>query len=234
MWGALLLSACSTPTPEPAPPPAPATAAPTDPTTEAPRPAEPRAPRDRPPTIDAITLSPTAPNAADTLVADVKASDPEEARIDLDFTWYVNDVPVVGIASERLGGRFAKGDKVRVRVVADDGTTEVESDSEVVTIGNRPPVFETGPKDVNKVDGFTFRATDPDGDALTWRLENAPPGMSISPTGVLAYHGSEDDPGGRYVVAVVVEDGEAWGRFEFPLNVSPGSNAKAPPVGQER
>ncbi|MDP2315652.1 MAG: hypothetical protein Q8P41_22330 [Pseudomonadota bacterium] len=229
MWVGLILFACSTPTVAPAPPeapaPAPKTAAPVAVPAEAPAP---RAPRDRPPEILGITLAPTEVRRADPLRAAVKASDPEGQSLDLDYEWLINDRPVIDVATDRLGaGRYEKGDVVRVRVTADDGENQVTAESESVTVLNTPPAFETGGRDMGRVDGFVFKATDPDGDPLKWRLEGAPGGMAISPQGKISYTGSEEEPGGRYTVAVIVEDGEAYGRFEFPLTVTPGSKAAA-------
>lgn len=215
--------ACSTPAPEPAAPaPTPAPAPEAAPT-PAPAPAA-RVPNNRPPTIRDVVLAPPRPVAADTLTVTVDAQDPDGDPLDVDVTWFVNDAEVLGVTAETLAGRFAKGDRVRVRVNVEDEAGEVSMDGPSVTIGNTSPVFEP-PGALGKVDGFRFRASDPDGDALTWRLEGAPAGMTISADGVLSYKGSESEPGGAYKVAVVADDGEAFGRFEFPLTVSAGSRA---------
>jgi hypothetical protein len=226
MWIAFALSACSTPAPEAPPAAAPPSAAPA-PTPEAPAPA-PRAVADRPPTIEEVRFKNDRPRASENVEVVVRAMDPEGAPVDLDYEWYVNDTRVVGVSSERLFNRFKKGDRVRVRVTAEDAGNEVSMDSPDVVIANTAPEFETRPQDFKKVDGFRFRATDADGDRLAWRLENAPAGMSISTDGVLSYQGSKEEPGGEYKVSVIVEDGEAWGRFDFPLSVSPGSKAGKP------
>ncbi|MFN7145811.1 MAG: hypothetical protein ACK4YP_18695 [Myxococcota bacterium] len=232
MWVVLMLSACSTPAPSPPAPqpdaPAVTAGAAANMAVEAPRAAGGGANRDRPPTIESVTLTPDAPKPTDILVAAVKAHDRETDKLDLDFAWYVNDAPIPEVASERLGGRFKKGDTVRVVATADDGTTEVSAESEPVTIGNTPPVFETGPKDVTRVDGFAFKASDPDGDALQWRLEGAPAGMALSAEGVLSYPGvADDEPGGRYLVKVTADDGTDYVRFEFPVTVTPGKKVQA-------
>lgn len=232
MWVVLMLSACSTPGPaEPPPPPgtpAVTSGAAANMAVEAPRAKGGGANRDRPPTIDTVTITPAAPKPSDILVAGVKAHDRETEKLDLDFAWYVNDAPIPEVASERLGGRFKKGDVVRVVATADDGTTEVSLESEPVTIGNTPPVFETDPKDVTRVDGFAFKASDPDGDALQWRLEGGPAGMTLSSAGVLTYPGvADDEPGGRYLVKVTADDGTDYVRFEFPVTVTPGKKVQA-------
>ncbi|MES2638648.1 MAG: hypothetical protein V4850_04180 [Myxococcota bacterium] len=228
MWVVLLVSACSTPPvppPPAAPPPEPAVEA--APVPDAPA-APARPPRDLPPAINAVTIAPTEVRVADPLRASVVAVDAEGARLDLDYEWLINDVRVLEVSGERLAaGRHAKGDKIRVRVTADDGANEVAFLSEPVVVLNTAPLFTTGAADMKRVDGFTFTASDADGDPLTWRLEGAPAGMSLSPKGKLAYTGTADEPGGTYTVAVFVEDGEAWAKFVFPLTVTPGSKAPA-------
>lgn len=226
MWITILLFACSSPAPTPAP--AEPSGAPIDPTpvVEAPRAAAPAPKANRAPEIASITFANDAPLASQNIEAVVTTKDMENDRIDLDFEWYVNDVRVVGVSSERLSGRYKKGDKVRATVIADDGANETRAESPVITIANTAPVVTTDPRKVDKADGFQFQATDADDDALKWRLEGAPAGMSITPSGKLSYKGSDAEPGGAYTVGIIVEDGDAWGRIDFPITVSPGSKAK--------
>jgi hypothetical protein len=218
----IFLLACSTPDPAPAPPPI-AAPAPAPAAAPAPAPAA-RAPNKRPPALRDIALAPVRPVASDTLTVTVDAVDPDGDPLDVDVTWFVNDAEILGVTAETLSGRFAKGDVVRVRVTVEGEGGDVSMDGPSVTIGNRPPVFEPVGS-LGKVDGFRFRATDPDGDTLSWRLEGAPAGMTISADGVLAYAGSASEPGGAYTVAVVADDGAGYGRYEFPLTVSAGSRA---------
>lgn len=232
MWVALLLPACSTPAPAPAPVAAPSVtpeAAPAaaepaaEPAAEKPAPAV----RKRPPSLTSIDITPIPARASDTLVAKLDAANIADPGVDLEFEWRVNGAPIVDVASETLRvGRYKKGDTVTVRVTADNGDDQVSLDSEPLVIANSPPVFETDGRAMKRVDGFAFKATDPDEDPLTWRIEGAPKGMSISSAGVLAYTGAEDEPGRRYSVAVIVDDGDAFGRFEFPLTVTAGSATK--------
>ncbi len=221
MWLALTL-ACSPPAPVPAGAPPPPPTAPAD---EAEAEA-PRTPANRPPMVPSVTLTPAEARFSDTLLATTVAADPEGDPVTLDYSWTVNGARVVDVASERLpAGRFKKGDSIAVTATASDGTNEASRTSAPLVIGNTAPAFTTGPRDMKKVDGFAFSASDPDADPLSWRLEDAPSGMTISATGVLSYTGAADEKGGRYTVAVLVDDGQAWGRFEFPVTVSPGSGA---------
>ncbi|MFZ5476099.1 MAG: hypothetical protein ACOZNI_04935 [Myxococcota bacterium] len=216
----LHLLACADPPPPPAAP-APA------PKVEAPKPPPPpREAPNRPPVIGPLTITPAAPTVLDPIDATVEATDPDGQPVDLDFAWFVGEREVVGLASGRmLAGKHAKGDVVRVVVTATDGTETVTKEAQV-TVANSPPSLDKTPGPRDRLDGFRFVAHDVDGDAITWKVENAPKGLTIDPRGVVRYEGSAEEKGGDYRVAVVAEDGETWTKFEVPLSVSPGSKGK--------
>jgi hypothetical protein len=95
---------------------------------------------------------------------------------------------------------------------ANDGTT----DSNVATVTlnvhalNRPPVLSniTSPMLVNELDLLTFKptATDPDGDAVTFSLQNAPAGAKITPAGLFTWRPTEAQGPGSYNITVRVTD----------------------------
>lgn len=219
-----VLFACSTPKP-PAPKAEPAPAAVAPATTEAPEAAAPQV-RARPPRILRIRLSPAHPRHTDALEVAVDAVDPRGEPVDLDYDWRINDALVPEAHGPRLSpGKFKKGDRIRVDITASSGGGETTDRSEIVTVANTVPVFKTDTRSVSTLPGTTFFAEDPDGDRITWSLEHAPSGMTISPDGTVRYQGSEDEPGGDYKVAVVASDGDGFARFEVPVTVSPGSKA---------
>jgi hypothetical protein len=229
-----LLLACA----EPAPPPAPA--APSAATAPAPAlseaPPEPRdAPR-KPPKITRIRIQPTSPRYTDAIEATADAVDRSGEAVDLSYAWRINGSPVPDVSGPRLPpGRFKKGDKVHVEVTATTPGGSSTDQSPPVTIANTLPVLKTDARSVTTLPGTTFFAEDPDGDTITWSLENAPRGMTISPDGTVRYQGSEDEPGGAYKVAVIASDGDGYARFEVPIQVSAGSGAKRDaPAGGRR
>ena len=78
-------------------------------------------------------------------------------------------------------------------------------------IGNAPPQWLRDPRNLKKVDGYTVEAVDPDGDPVTYRLEGAPDGMTISTigkAGKISYKGSTTEPGGDYTIKVIAEDSD--------------------------
>lgn len=68
---------------------------------------------------------------------------------------------------------------------------------------------------------YSLQAIDPDGDELTWTLEEAPAGLMIDPETGMA--GAENLPMGEHPVSVRVEDGKGGSDTQrFTLNLSDG------------
>ncbi len=97
--------------------------------------------------------------------------------------------------------------------------------------GNRRPSLSSRPNDlavVNEQYTYELKASDPDGDLLTFSLPAAPDGMVIDPlTRTLAWSPSESDIG-EHPVLVVVSDGHGGTTYQnFVLRVS---SSNLPPV----
>lgn len=133
--------------------------------------------------------------------------------------------------------------------VTDNGTPPL-SDSETVTLtvvqSNRPPVLDPiGPLEVPEgvTRTFNFSATDPDGDSLTFVIQNAPAYSSFVDNGdgtasftVTPLAGSEFE---FFEITVTVTDDGApplSDQETFTLNITPGSGNEAPvldPIGDQ-
>ncbi len=154
-----------------------------------------------PPRIQRIALTPTSPAASEPLRVDVTADHPAGAHVELGYVWLVNDVEVPGARSDSLRpGPYRKGDRIAVRVRASVGGRDVERMSDPAVVRNTSPEFTSQPTDPRRLNGFRFGARDPDGDELTWSIEGAPPGMTLSPDGQLSYVGSRTAAPGSYTV----------------------------------
>lgn len=182
---------------------------------------------DREPFVRSVRIKPAEPTRLDTLEIDVDAVDPDRKRIELTYEWSVNGVRVYGVNKPALPLEdHARGDVVSVVVTASDGTHQVEVKSDPYTIVNANPQFEGKPTEMKKIEGTRLEATDPDGDTVTFTLSGAPTGLTLDSRGVLHYAGSETEPGGKYTLKIVAEDGHGGAAtLELPLTLTAGSKA---------
>ncbi len=179
------------------------------------------------PHITAVTLTPLTVQPGGKLTAEVVATDPDHDRVDLTYRWFRNDA-VVKEGEEAFfdTAGLAPRDKVVVEVTARDSQdlgNMVRSD--VVTLGNNSPTIVSTPPAPVTSDQYEYavRATDFDGDRLTYELEAAPAGMTIeSATGQITWM---VPPGNRGIfhVKVLAKDGQggtAYQEFDLAFGVS--------------
>lgn len=100
------------------------------------------------------------------------------------------------------------------------------------SLQNRPPVITSTPTTgANAKTEYSYQvlAHDPDGDLLTYTLEEGPAGMEISPAGKITWTPTEDLIGRTFTVKLKVEDGYG-GRAsqEYELTVAAAVANKAP------
>ncbi|MCS6294174.1 MAG: putative Ig domain-containing protein [Nitrospira sp.] len=187
------------------------------------------------PHITAVTLAPQTVQPGGKLMAEVAVNDPDHDRVDLTYRWFRNDA-IVKEGEEAFfdTAGLAPRDKVVVEVTARDSQdlgNMVRSD--VVTLGNNSPKIVSTPPAPVTPDQYEYavRATDSDGDRLTYELETAPAGMTIeSGTGQITWM---IPPGNRGVfhVKVLAKDGQggtAYQEFDLAFGVRlPGKSAGA-------
>ena len=179
------------------------------------------------PQITAVTLTPQAIQPGGKLMAEVIAVDPDHDRVDLTYRWLRNDA-VVKEGEEAFFDTtgLAPRDKVAVEVTARDSQAlgnMLRSDG--VTLGNNAPTIVSTPPAPVTPDQYEYavRATDSDGDRLTYELETAPTGMTIEPgSGRITWM---IPPGNRGVfhVKVLAKDGQggtAYQEFDLAFGVS--------------
>lgn len=154
-----------------------------------------------------LVLKPDAPTVESTIDAKVEVKDPDGDLVDVDLYWYVNDEEIKGFRGRQLTStHFRKGDVVKLAATASDGKNEHRKEAEPLTIANASPTIEL-PRNVTSIDGLQLEASDPDGDSLTWRVEEAPPGFTISTKGRITYKGSMDvTETTTYTTRIVAED----------------------------
>lgn len=176
-----------------------------------------------PPEILTVKLEPNLVFPGTRLKAVVAAADPESDLITLDYEWKSNDQILSGEVMDELDtANFRKGDLVTVTVTPFDGQIKGKSkESRPIVILNRPPEITSFPPAGNTDGAYVYevRATDPDGDALQFSLEHAPPEMSIDADSGRIEWQVPVDLTGNFRIRVVVSDRDAKGFQEFTLNL---------------
>jgi hypothetical protein len=141
--------------------------------------------RNMPPKITSLDLSPRIPVAGDKIKAIVTIFDNEGDTVNLTYEWSRDGVRLPeGADTLPVAEDFKRGDKIMLRVIPDDGNRKGNPLSIVITIANAAPVLrllqEPFRLDENMY-AYQVKATDPDGDELTYTLKEAPSGMTIDP-----------------------------------------------------
>jgi hypothetical protein len=158
--------------------------------------------------------------AGNTLGVEAESYDADGDPVKLNIAWTKNGEPAgtgryLPVASRR-------GDRISVTITPEDGKTAGRPVTLTRVIQNTPPAI--GGHDHFRFEGnvatFHVRASDADGDPLTYALKDAPAGMTIDrKSGVVRW---EVSPGttGRIPFSVVVSDdagGEATARIAVTI-----------------
>ncbi len=183
----------------------------------------------RPPIIRAIRMTPGSADRTQSVTVKVDATDPEGKSFDIDYEWSVDGREQPGKRDPVLVLEdYERGSTVQVSIrVTDAGGKVATAASEALTIVNANPRFGVKPGDIKRLDGFLLEADDPDGDTVSFRVEDAPPGVTLDSRGYFHYAGTEAAKGGSFRMKIFIDDGHGGeGRMEVPLDISAGSKGK--------
>ena len=138
-----------------------------------------------PPRVTSVRLIPGLVYPGTKVKVEVEGEDREGDEITFRYRWKRNSEFLPDADSDELDTTgFKKGDLVAVMVIPFDGMMEGDPGiSRTLVVANRPPRIESFPPTELRDGVFAYRvkAVDPDGDALTFSLEQSPPGMTIDP-----------------------------------------------------
>lgn len=169
------------------------------------------------PEITSVVVGPENAVAGTQLSAVPAVADPDGDAVTCSYQWRVNGTPAGGPGSE---GTFStaglrKRDSVSALVTCTDGEAagNTVASSTVVLQNQAPKILSEPPLEVSEgLYAYQVLAKDPDGDALTYRLERFPAGMAIDaasglirwalPRGVM-FSGRHE-----FAVACTVSDGD--------------------------
>jgi len=176
--------------------------------------------RNSPPEIRGVRFVGGDGRPGSTLGVETEGHDADGDAVQFEIAWQKNGQPAG--TGNRLTAPVKRGDKVAVTVTPFDGKERGKSATLFREILNTPPVIE-GQEQFQVGDNavtFHVRASDADGDPLTFSLKDAPAGMSIDrSTGFVRW---ETAPGttGKTPFTVSVSDGsggESTARFSVTI-----------------
>ena len=164
------------------------------------------------PRITVLNVYPPNPVAGDTLKIDAKAFDKEGDNVNFTYQWWKNDEELPDTSDTlAITKDFKRGDKVTVKLVPDDGERKGAPMEMFVYIANSSPVILPS-AETFKFDGSVYsyqaRASDPDGDTLTYSLKASPPGMTINKDNGQIQWKVPPDYKGKANIVVAVTDGQ--------------------------
>lgn len=161
------------------------------------------------PEFTKITLMPVDMKPGETLWVDAEASDPDGDPVTIEYEWHIGTALVS--TTKRLPSEFNKrGTSFTVTVTPTDGSLRGQSVGLRRGIGNIPPQLEQnyGFEFDGKVLTYQIRATDPDGDPITYGVESPQPGMIVnSATGALRWDVPEGLTNSTTPIVVTASDG---------------------------
>jgi hypothetical protein len=183
-----------------------------------------------------VTVANTAPIISDVtvdldhdvqgrrLLAKVDVTDPDHDGVSLTYRWRKNETVLKEGEDHTLDlTDVTAKDVVQVEVSASDGTPQgITTVTERFTLSNSSPSIVSSPSPSPRGDQYEYlvRATDADGDPITYALEVSPPGMTIeADTGHIRWVITPEAKG-TYRVRVVAKDPQGgFAMQDFDLSV---------------
>jgi len=158
-----------------------------------------------PPSVSAVTLTPSSVQTNDTVTVNATISDPEGDSVTTTYDWFVDGFNVVsGSSVNSLDGAtwFDKAESVYAEVVAFDGVNTTRVASSPITVDNTPPdspVVSITPTSPTAGDDLTCTvdtiSNDDDSDTVTYTMSWTVDGMPYTAGGGTDTGLDTGDPG---------------------------------------
>ena len=176
--------------------------------------------KNSPPVIGKVKLLPEVFKPGDLLSVEVSGSDPDGDEVTFLYEWTKNGEPAG--KGKTIDSAVKRGDKISLKITPFDGEDYGSPGTMNTEIANMPPMIVDSKE--FKFDGKVLRhqvkATDPDGDTLSYSLKNGPQGMTIdAATGLITWTVPAGLKG-RVSYTVVAKDpsgAEAFQVFNFDI-----------------
>lgn len=186
------------------------------------------------PNVTQLLFSPAEVRIGDRVQALVTGIDADQDPIEYRFRWWHNNSEVAdGDLHELDTTGFAKGDTIVVEVTPSDPMGRGKSKlSNPITILNSPPKITSVPPSNIERNRYVYavKASDPDGDPVTYALEAWPPGMKIDKaTGRIEWPLSGKLSGTHKIriTATDSQEARAFQEFDVTLAMPAGSSRKS-------
>lgn len=159
------------------------------------------------PEISKVKILPEVFKPGDTLSVEVSGSDIDGDEVTIAYEWTKNGEPAGN--GKRIGVPLKRGDKIDVKLTPFDGEAYGRPVILHREILNLPPMIIEDKKFNfdGRVYTYQIKATDSDGDPLTYSLKTAPAGMTIDPSSGLIKWDVPPEFKGKTPIAVSVTDG---------------------------
>ena len=163
--------------------------------------------KNTPPELTKVKLMPEVFKPGDEMYVDAEAKDDDGDSTTLLYEWTKNGQPAG--TGKVIEGQLKRGDKITVKVTPFDGEDRGRQIAVATEVRNIPPAIEGHNNfDFNgKLWTYQVKASDADGDPLSYSLSVAPQGMTIDPATGRVTWVVPDDFRGKTTFTVVVKDG---------------------------
>ena len=161
-----------------------------------------------------------------------KTADADGDTVELRYQWYVNgEEDLFSIGETLAPDRYSKGDSLQVKITPFDGYDEGYTfESAPFVVPNAPPMISSKPPEAFETLEYLYpvQAVDPDGDKLSYRMEQGPESMSIDETGKVSWNLTGVKPG-EYPIKITVEDSDG-GKVTQSFTINLGAPKQSSPL----
>ncbi|MDA8105838.1 MAG: Ig-like domain-containing protein [Nitrospiraceae bacterium] len=178
-----------------------------------------------PPAMTKVKIMPEVFKPGDTLYVDAEAKDIDGDNVTILYEWTRNGEPAGN--GKTIEGPLKRGDKIVIKITPFDNEAYGAPITLTREFRNMPPTI-TGHTKTNfdgKLWTYQVKASDPDGDPLTYALKEGPKGMTIDPDSGLITWNVPDDFTGKTTFSVKAEDGHG-GEASYAAKVTIKSAAE--------
>lgn len=177
--------------------------------------------KNSPPEVSSVRIIPEVSQSGETLSVEAAGGDIDGDDVVLTYEWTKNGEHASD--SKRLGVPVKRGDKILVKVIPFDGELYGQPVILLREISNLSPRIVEDKIFNYSFDGkvytYQVKASDPDGDPLTYSLKSSPQGMTINHSGLVQWNVPAGFKG-KAPFTVSVSDGyggEAQQSFAFEI-----------------